>query len=342
MGVKRIIRRGAAHLVGGLRLAKPLAWLSDGGAAILAYHRVLDPGLDDLDAVEPGMHVTKKTFEAHIDFLRSSFRICALNDLVRRLLTGEAIPTGSVALTFDDGWLDTYEVAFPILYRRGVPATVFVPTALVGTHERFWFSRAAEAATEIWRRRDLLRRAFPDEALPREAEFIPRLLALERRRESFIAKVIEQTKELPLAVQGATLVFLTQLAGREPKNRREMVSWDELREMARDTFEIGSHTAHHVILTGLEPAEVKRELDDSRLTIGREIGRAPISFCYPNGNYDVSIQLQVQRSGYACALTTTAGLVGSHPALHALPRLGVHQGVAPDAHGLALLLSGVG
>lgn len=342
MGVKHTLRRAAAHTIGGLWLDKTLAWLTGGRAAILAYHRVLDPAEHDLDAVEPGMFVTRETFRAHLDFLRRRYRIVPLTEVVRQLLTGEKPQRGAVALTFDDAWLDTYQVAYPLLRAAGLPATVFVPTGLVDAGHRFWFSRAAGAIKEIYRRREMLRAAFPDEKMPAEAHFVMDVLAENPSRTSYFQRIMAGCKDLTDEARGTTLAFLEILAEKADEPRSDLADWEQLRLMNRDVFEIGSHTVGHRLLTQLDGESVKRELMESRDTIAARFGKPPASFCYPNGNYTPSITRHVARAGYACAVTTAAGFADPPADLFALPRLGVHQGVAPDAAGLALLLSGIG
>jgi len=342
MGVKHALRRAAARTVGGLRLEKTLGRLAGGRAAILAYHRVLDPADQDLDAVEPGMYVTRDAFRSHLDLLRDRTRIVPLAELARQLLTGGKPPRGTVALTFDDAWLDTYQVAYPLLRAAGLPATVFVPTALVDAGHRFWFSRAAAAIKHLYIRREGLRAAFPDEKMPAEARFIMDVLADNPSRTAYFQRIMTGCKELGEEARAATLDFLEVLAGKIDVPRRDLADWEELRLMSRDVFEIGSHTARHLLLTQLDSEGVKRELSESRESIAARLGRPPASFCYPNGNYTPQIAKLVARAGYACAVTTAAGFADPPADIYALPRLGVHQGVAPDADGLALLLSGIG
>jgi len=342
MSVKHALRRAAAKTVGGLGLARPLAHLAGGRAAILAYHRVLDPAEHDLDAVEPGMHVTRDAFAEHVDLLQRRYRVAPLADLVRKLYTGEKIEWGVVAITFDDAWLDTYEVAYPILRAAGLPATVFVPTSLVDSGAYFWFSRAARSVRAIWDNREILAAAFPDEIMPPEAEFVMRALIDNPPRQQYFTRIMQGCKDLPEASRARVVDFLEAL-GQPPAARRpDLADWEQLRRMSRDVFEIGSHTAGHRILTQLDEEQVKRELDESRRRIADEIGEAPVSFCYPNGDYNEKIARLVARAGYACATTTRHGFANPPADLYALPRLGMHQDVAPDAHGLELLLSGIG
>ena len=337
MSMKTALRRATGDVVSGLRLAKLVARAFGGNAAILAYHRVLDPALYDPDTVEPGMFVTRDAFATHLELLGSKYHVVPLDTLVRQLLTGEEIARRTVVLTFDDGWLDTYQTAYPLLKRAGLPATVFVPTALVGTRQRFWFSRAAEVAAEIWQRSDSLLSLNPIGP----TAFVANLLAVRPSRPRFIWSVLNTLKDFPPEKRENIIDRLAELAEARLRTQRELVDWDDLRRMSVDAFEVGSHTATHVLLTEVTSAAAKIELEESRRVIAEQIGRPATSLCYPNGNHDESVRRLAKTCGFACALTTAAGFADPPIDLHALPRIGVHQDVAPKASGLELLLSGV-
>lgn len=342
MGVKHLLRRAAATTIGGLGLDRAAARLAGGRAVILAYHRVLDPARHDLDAVEPGLYVTRDAFARHLDLLRRRYHVVPLPRLAQSHVTGEPLPWGTVVITFDDAWLDTYEVAFGLLREAGLPATVFVPTALIDADHRFWFSRAAAATRNLWDRRDSLAAAFPEDKMPADARFIMDTLVANPPRAAYFTRVLEGLKTLDADRRETVLDFLIGLTDKPVEAPPELAGWDQLREMHAAGIELGSHTAHHELLTQLTTLDVREELDQSKRTLAAEIGVSPVSFCYPNGSYDEKIARQVQRAGYACAVTTEPGFADAPGELFALPRLGVHQGVAPDANGLALLLSGIG
>ena len=103
---------------------------------ILMYHRVLPHGAVT-GTLDDNVVVTPEAFEANVRFLLKRFAVVSLADV----MAGRQQKKPSFVITFDDGWLDTYEVAFPILKRLGVPATVFLPTAYIGTSLMFWYDR---------------------------------------------------------------------------------------------------------------------------------------------------------------------------------------------------------
>jgi peptidoglycan/xylan/chitin deacetylase (PgdA/CDA1 family) len=93
-----------------------------GAIPVLMYHRILP---DDFDArgIEPGMFVRASTFDRHLAWLTRRFRVSTLG----QILGEPAPPTESVAaITFDDGFRDNLDVAWPILERHDIRATIFV------------------------------------------------------------------------------------------------------------------------------------------------------------------------------------------------------------------------
>jgi len=103
--------------------------LPEDRAVILMYHSI-SPGIDYFMNVEP------KEFEQQMKYLADSKRpVISLSELVRRLRNKEPLGS-SLVLTFDDGYRDNYEIAFPILKRHNFPATIFVTTGLIGKSDK--------------------------------------------------------------------------------------------------------------------------------------------------------------------------------------------------------------
>lgn len=111
-----------------------------GRVLVLMYHRVL---ADDAEVrgLEPGMFVRASTFARHLEWLRVRWPIVTLGEALGR---PPAAPDPPVAvLTFDDGWRDNLDVAWPILERAGARATIFVV--------RDWIEAAASGGGDFLR-----------------------------------------------------------------------------------------------------------------------------------------------------------------------------------------------
>ncbi|HEY4516838.1 MAG TPA: polysaccharide deacetylase family protein [Candidatus Paceibacterota bacterium] len=94
-------------------------------AAILMYHSVSAEA-------DYFFNVESDDFERQMSYLAQAQQsVIALSELVRRLQTGESLG-GSIVLTFDDGYRDNYDIAFPLLKKYEFPATIFVTTDMVG------------------------------------------------------------------------------------------------------------------------------------------------------------------------------------------------------------------
>ena len=107
------------------------------GGLILSYHQVAEPGLDPW-----GLCVSPRHFDEHLDVVRRLGRPTRLSHMTERMKDGKPIK-GSVAITFDDGYLDNYENARPLLEKHSIPATIFVVSGSIDSQRDFWWDTLA-------------------------------------------------------------------------------------------------------------------------------------------------------------------------------------------------------
>ena len=94
---------------------------------VLMYHLVDEP------VQESSVYVRPDSFERQMEFLKlHRYRVVPLEDLFRDLKAGRTIPAKTVAITFDDGTIDNFTNAFPILRKMHFPATIFMITSNIG------------------------------------------------------------------------------------------------------------------------------------------------------------------------------------------------------------------
>ena len=302
-----------------------LGRLSRSSYVILAYHRVL-PHDEAMAGVQAGMYVTPETFKSHLKYLREYFDIITLKNLAAACEDAfDRPPTKPVCvLTFDDGWLDFYKYAFPILKTVNVPATVLLPTDFIGTKDWFWTDRLGYLFLKRENRESLSKFDHPS-----TIHLVNQLEELKGSRESRLEKAIAMLKGYR---NDEIREVLSELAVRwqlDPKPPgRAFLSWKEVREMTQSgLITFGSHTVGHKILTTLTEDEINTELVESRKRLIDEQAVDPsfIPFCYPNGNYNKKIAVMVKNAGYDLAVTTKKGWNNSESDPFTLRRIGIHQ-----------------
>jgi hypothetical protein len=132
------------------------------GFLILMYHRII-PKSEAKKNVQAGMYIDPDTFQTHILFLQKNFRIATISEI---LINPECNLDNSnkrpvCFLTFDDGWFDFYQYAYPILEEHKISATVFLPTDFIGTDKWFWTDRLATLLKQRESARNLVSRKQP-------------------------------------------------------------------------------------------------------------------------------------------------------------------------------------
>ena len=313
MSLRDLARRGLAlaHAATGAS-TRARRQLDDSRAVVLMYHRVLPPADARRDAVEDGMYVAPETFGRHLDWLSHEFRVLPLHEIAHRLGSGQPLPAGACAITFDDGWRDNAEHALPELERRGLPATLFVVTERMGTEGAFWPD-------------EVCRRLRPLAAEARAA--LAARLGAEGARDP-LAGVLERLKELPDAERERALDAL-RADTPAPENRgRELLSWDELERLARGGVDVESHGATHAILPHLSEDAIRRELHTARERL-RERGHGRHALlAYPSGAHDERVVRIAGETGHRAAVTVERGLARTGGDPLRIPRVGLHEDIS--------------
>jgi peptidoglycan/xylan/chitin deacetylase (PgdA/CDA1 family) len=270
---------------------------------ILAYHRVLDVGDEAQFMSDPELvSASPADFAWQMRFVRQHFQPISFARLTQTLDQGLPLPRKSIIITFDDGHIDNYTVAFPILRELGMPATIFVSTDYISNGQAFWFE---QVAADICRapagryRLATLDLAFEcgDMASRREASY----------------QVLAHLKRAPDALRLRALHELASLmpAGVGEPGERKAFNWDEARHMAAHGIEFGSHTMSHAILARLDDAQLAAELTGSARVMERELGHRPQTVAYPagkSGDYDARVAAAAQHSGYRLGIAYDVGI----------------------------------
>lgn len=286
------------------------------------YHRVINPN-NVKTYIQPGMYVDPVTFAMHLNALTSYFSIISINELMKIAHSGKSdrFSKSLCAITFDDGWVDYYQNAFPLLKEYNLPATVFLPTNFIGSDQWFWTDRFAF----IWKNKKLNNN-------PGSNQIIEKLLGIKGTFPMQIEKGLQILKALPLSEIESVLSEMENAFGMNAGQQgRAFLNWQEVKEM-RDSglVSFGSHTVDHHILTTLSENEIRKELRGSMqcLLDKKVVEKGKVPFCYPNGNFDLNIAQIVKDEGYSCAVTTKTDWNSFSADPFTLNRVGMHQDIS--------------
>lgn len=289
---------------------------------ILGYHRVIAQG-DEASGL-PGMAITRPTLERHLEWVGRRYRFASLDEIAARL-EAEDSTEGLAAVTFDDGFNDVYENAFPMLVRKGIPAAVFVVSDVIGSPDPPLFERlhlALCGGFERW--------AHPANAL---ASRLLRLgVAAPPAGPHATPATLTQSllEELPLGALRVVVESLEEEVGRTDAPRLRPMSWAALQEMSESGVVIGSHTRSHAALTLECTPSAQDELKGSRDELEARLGRPVRHFAYPDGRWDNIATALVAAAGYGFGYTICGHRDGAQPHL-TIPRRMLWEASCLDA-----------
>jgi peptidoglycan/xylan/chitin deacetylase (PgdA/CDA1 family) len=206
-----------------------------------------------------------------------------------------------VLLTFDDGYLDNYSIAYPLLQSHGVQGVFFLCTSLVGSCHVPWWDRIACLVKTAAQRRFSL--SYPSALavnidLNGLGQSLRAILAAYKKPENIDPPRF--IRELTEVTQGKEVAQTT----------RRFLSWEEAGQMVRGGMAIGSHTHSHSVLSQLEPEKQFEELSRSRAILKRELGIDAQALAYPVGSmtsFSPLTQNLVGETGYRAAFSFYGG-----------------------------------
>jgi peptidoglycan/xylan/chitin deacetylase (PgdA/CDA1 family) len=268
---------------------------------VVNYHRIDNPYREGFDSFKPNVSATPEDFDRQLDYLATWFNVVSLKDIVEWLDGHRDLPPYAALITFDDGYLDNYTSAFPLLRKHNFPALIFLTTGHIGTDAPFYWDMAAYCFAHT--QNDHL--TFPDGHAENWSN--------QAGRDQVSKNWIEFMKTLPQAEKQIYVENLPVLLGVSiPAGffKRLMIDWDQAREMQKDGIEFGGHTVHHPILTRISLEEAREEVVGSKTRIEDELGEPVLGFAYPNGqasDLNEGIEKIVADSGIRAAFTLLNG-----------------------------------
>lgn len=306
MGVREKFYKAVFQVLQRSGLGYALAPLTQGCGAIFMLHRVLPA---HADSFTPNAHleITPEFLSQVVEHIREAgYEIIALDEAVDLLKSGYGRKRYAV-LTFDDGYRDNFEVAYPVLKKLGVPFTVYVASGLVDRTAELWWvalERIIAANDEIHISAEAGETGIP--ARTRDEK----CLCYDRLVRFLMSEVNEFEQRAVIRELAERYDF--DLAGLADSL---IMTWDELRQLASDPLvTIGAHTHNHFALARLDEKDVVEDVMHGVQRIEAELGRRPKHFAYPYGNQAAVSRrdsVLMKELGFSSAVTTNPGVLKS-------------------------------
>jgi len=250
-----------------------------------------------------------------LTWIASRYDVLSLDHAIDALQGNVPLGRDAAVVTIDDGYRETYDVAFPILRRLGCPATLYIPTALLDGDQPVLDDALFLLIRDALALPGLLLEVLGEVGIPEE---ITRTWRPEQARH--LAYLL--MNRLPYA----DLERLRQaLAHRLPKSLAtlatvRLLTWPMVREMRHAGLTIGSHSRTHRRLPLEAPDVVWQEIAGSKTELEARLQVPAPHFAYPDGRFSPNIEAEVKRAGYQSAAGTDErpNRIGCN--LHALGR----------------------
>ena len=266
---------------------------------VLNYHRLYEQSLRTQFDVNVFEH-SADVFEQHLKFIKSNFTVVSENDVLQ-MVTSHKINDRCALVTFDDGYIDNYTVAYPLLKTYDIPAVFFIPTESINERRIGWWDIVSYVIKLSSRNVIFLHnKKFSITTLYEQQQAIDYSLSFIKRTpfEESRFFVHDLARECEVVLPAHEL------------QSSQLMQWKHIVEMSKNGIAIGSHTHSHRVLAGLDSGQQMDELRVSKEILEKRLGHAVHSLSYPVGGYahfSRTTQEIAERVGYTLAFSYNTG-----------------------------------
>jgi peptidoglycan/xylan/chitin deacetylase (PgdA/CDA1 family) len=268
---------------------------------VLAFHGVL-PDADASPFNATGKFISPARLRTFLESASRIFRMVSVDEFIDSALAGRRLRNAMV-LTFDDGYANAYDYAFPLLRQLGMPFAVFVTTGLIDTDGVLW-NDLLEFAVQTTRKSVF------------RADVLPGQVAIETRadRLSAIARLKNELKTRNLDEAWTCVKSLCDELDVDTDSpeldKVRFIRREQIREMSEAGVVFGGHTVTHPILSKESQDRVRSEVTDCKRLLEGITGKQVWHFAYPNGrreDFNDMVKRELRLAGYASSFASIRG-----------------------------------
>lgn len=286
---------------------------------VVNFHRIKpDGGSFHTDFDDDVFGPTASEFRDHMLWLKHNADVISEDELLASLRTGAKLPARGAMVTFDDGYLDNFTLALPILKELGVPATFFIPTQAIDERSLGWWDLIAY----LLKKCEKPEISVQGETLTLRGDLEPLKIKLQRWMK---LKSADESRGL---VEELARACGVPLPGPDVCGR-ELMSWEQVRATAAAGISIGSHTRSHRVLATLDLDSQREELICSKTELESKLGQKVRTLAYPVGGYEHfnrETKALARECGYEAAFSFHTGV----NAVDGMDRFDIRRLSAPE------------
>lgn len=265
---------------------------------VLTYHRIGEPTASPY--YEPIYSATPEVLRAQVRYLRDYFQMPAIDAIER----DANLHAPTALITFDDGYRDNVDAALPVLTELGVPATFFLPAALIDRPRLPWWDHASYVIKRTERTRIVL-----DQPVPRTFELghDGRPGVLRQVIQLYLDGLIPDEMRFRAHLEERAELHVDDHA----LGRDLFLSWNDAKRLLEAGMSVGSHGHTHRQLSSLSEDEQRTELVESKRLLEEKLGRAVQTLAYPfgwTGTFTETTQRLAREAGYRLAFSASEGV----------------------------------
>jgi peptidoglycan/xylan/chitin deacetylase (PgdA/CDA1 family) len=304
--------KSALFSLGGSHFGRFIGRSFRGKGAILCYHRVLpDNRLSNFKNPNRSMEVSTFQFEKQLNYIVNKYKVISLDDFLLHIKSNS--DSYYLAITFDDGYIDNYTHALPLLEKYKIPATIYITTQFPENKFVLWWY-------EIWEKIN----ENNSIQMPNKNSFIKmRTKTYSEKRKCFdllrdilMNATFEDQKRLIDNLMNGCNRY---------DSMEQCLNWEKIQKLSKNTLiEIGAHTHGHYRISNLSDVDVMKECSISKQILEKKIDKEIKHFAFPFGkNIDASIREYnlIKKLNFVSAVTTQEGMVTSNSSYFSLPRI---------------------
>lgn len=253
-------------------------------------------------------------FKQQLDFFEKNFNVITMEKVISVWNSGGGLfPDNALLLTFDDGYIDNYLVAFPLLKSHGFQGSFFIPgktfaeNDLLDVNKIHFILACADNSKELMQ--DVLNEIdnFELENISK-SELIEKYAKANRwddKETIFVKRILQTALPEEIRIKISSRLFEKYVGIDEHKFARELyMNREQIKLMKDSGMFIGLHGYNHYWLGNLPQEKMQADIDKMLETMSNFIDPQCWVLNYPYGNFNENILNYIEGKGCKLGMTT--------------------------------------